>query len=36
MQGMTELIREDADKGFENLEFVDDVDGVQSLSVGER
>lgn len=33
-QGMIELIKADADKAFDNLEFVDEVDGVGNLNVG--
>ena len=32
-EGMVDLIKADADKGFDNLEFADEVDGVGSLEI---
>lgn len=31
-QGMIELIKEDADKGFEDLEVMDEGDGLEVLT----
>ena len=31
---MLELIKADADKAFDSLEFADEVDGLESLEVG--
>ena len=33
VQGMIELIKADADKAFDNLEFADEVDGLDNLNV---
>lgn len=33
--GMFELIKADADKGFDQLEFIDEVEGIDSLRVGQ-
>ena len=33
LQGMIELIREDADKGFEDLEFIDEGDALERLDL---
>ena len=33
MQGMIDLIKTDADKAFDNLEFADEVDGLDNLDV---
>jgi hypothetical protein len=35
MQGMIELIKTDADKAFEGLEFADEVGGTDSLNIKE-
>jgi hypothetical protein len=34
VQGMIDLIKADADKAFDDLEFVDEADGLQNLDVG--
>jgi len=31
---MIDLIKADADKAFDNLDFADEVDGIQDLKVG--
>jgi len=31
---MIDLIKADADKAFDDLEFVDEVDGMENLTVG--
>lgn len=36
LQGMLELIKADADKGFDSLEFADEVDGMQGLNVDSK
>jgi hypothetical protein len=33
MQGMIELIKKDADKAFEGLDFADEIDGMDSLNI---
>ena len=33
LQGMVDLIREDADKGFEDLEFIDEGDALERLDL---
>ncbi|EXJ74913.1 carboxypeptidase D [Cladophialophora psammophila CBS 110553] len=35
-EGMVELIKADADKAFDDLEFVDEVDGIDQLEVGKH
>jgi hypothetical protein len=32
-QGMIELVKEDADKGFEDLEFMDERDALENLDL---
>jgi hypothetical protein len=32
-KGMIDLIKADADKAFDDLEFVDEVDGLENLTV---
>lgn len=32
-QGMIELIKQDADKGFEDLEFLNEEEGVENLGL---
>ncbi len=33
-QGMIDLIKADADKAFDSLEFADEVEGVDNLEIG--
>ena len=33
VQGMLELIKEDADKGFEDLEPLDETEGMDSMRI---
>lgn len=36
MQGMLDLIKADADKGFDSLEFADEVEGMHDMTVGTK
>ena len=35
-EGMLELIKADADKAFDDLEFVDEADGMENMTVNDR
>lgn len=32
--GMVELIKADADKAFDDLEFADEINGMEAVSIG--